>query len=51
MRVAILDDYQNVAMTMADWSLLQGRAEITVFTDHLADKDALSVRFQRFDRP
>ncbi|HWO28059.1 MAG TPA: hypothetical protein VNO32_04605 [Candidatus Acidoferrum sp.] len=32
MKVAILDDYQNVALKMADWSAPSGRAEITVFT-------------------
>jgi len=32
MRIAVLDDYQSVALTMADWSPLQGRAEVTVFS-------------------
>ena len=32
-RIAILDDYQNAALEMADWSPLAGRAEITVFND------------------
>jgi hypothetical protein len=27
MKIAILDDYQNVALQMADWSALSGRAE------------------------
>lgn len=31
MRCAILDDYQNVALSMADWGSLAGEAEITVF--------------------
>ena len=30
-RVAILDDYQNVALSLADWSVLDGRATVTVF--------------------
>ena len=42
MNIAILDDYQKVALEMADWSALSGRAEITVFNDHLADASALS---------
>jgi len=29
-KIAILDDYQNVALKMADWSGLAGRADITV---------------------
>jgi hypothetical protein len=28
MKIAILDDYQNVALEMADWSALSERAEI-----------------------
>jgi phosphoglycerate dehydrogenase-like enzyme len=42
-----LDDYQNVARTMADWSILDGRAAITVFNDHLAD--AVVARLQPFE--
>jgi phosphoglycerate dehydrogenase-like enzyme len=49
MRIAILDDYQSVALTMADWSVLDGRAEITVFTDHLADPGAVVARLEPFD--
>jgi phosphoglycerate dehydrogenase-like enzyme len=49
MRVAILDDYQNVALSMADWSAVAARADITVFTDHLADADAVVERLAPFD--
>jgi phosphoglycerate dehydrogenase-like enzyme len=49
MRVAILDDYQNVALRMADWSEVADRAEITVFDDHLADEDAVVDRLTPFD--
>jgi phosphoglycerate dehydrogenase-like enzyme len=48
-RIAILDDYQCVALEMADWSPLAGRAEITVFNDHLSDFDVLVQRLQPFD--
>ena len=48
-KIAILDDYQNVARTMADWSILDGRAAITVFNDHLADADAVVARLQPFE--
>ena len=48
-RIAVLDDYQNVALTMADWSVLDGRASVTVFNDHLADPDAVVARLQPFD--
>lgn len=49
MKVAILDDYQNVALRMADWSPVAERAEIAVFNDHLADEDALVERLKPFD--
>jgi phosphoglycerate dehydrogenase-like enzyme len=48
-RIAILDDYQNVALQMADWSPLSGRAAITVFNDHLSDPDAIVERLLPFD--
>jgi phosphoglycerate dehydrogenase-like enzyme len=48
LRIAVLDDYQGVALTMADWSPLAGRAEVTVFRDHLADEAALVERLQPF---
>jgi phosphoglycerate dehydrogenase-like enzyme len=49
MKVAVLDDYQNVALQMADWAPVARRAEITVFTDHIADPDALVQRLSAFD--
>jgi hypothetical protein len=42
-RIAVLDDYQNVALSMADWSGLDKRAAITVFHDHMADPDAVVI--------
>jgi phosphoglycerate dehydrogenase-like enzyme len=47
--IAVLDDYQSVSRSMADWSALEGRARITVFNDHLADPDALVARLQPFE--
>src|SRR5260221_6164201 len=47
--IAVLDDYQNVALSLADWSVLDGRASVTVFNDHLADVDAVVERLQPFD--
>jgi phosphoglycerate dehydrogenase-like enzyme len=49
MKVAVLDDYQNVALQMADWSPVARRADITVFTDHVADPDDLVARLAPFD--
>ena len=48
-RIAILDDYQNVALKSADWSALRERAPVTVFNDHLHDLDAVAERLQLFD--
>jgi phosphoglycerate dehydrogenase-like enzyme len=49
MRVAILDDYQSVALRLADWSDVARRAEITVFDDHVADPAAVVERLRPFD--
>jgi len=49
MRIAILDDYQNVALRMADWSVVSARAEITVFNDHVTDRSALVARLLPYD--
>lgn len=48
-RVAVLDDYQNVALTSADWSQVTALADVTVFNDHVADADALVERLEPFD--
>jgi phosphoglycerate dehydrogenase-like enzyme len=48
-KIAILDDYQNVALKMADWSVLADRAEITFFHDHIADTGAVIERLLPFD--
>lgn len=48
LKVAILDDYANVALTLADWSILDGKAEITVFDQHLSEAEA-AVALQPFD--
>ena len=47
-RIAVLDDYQDVALAMADWSLLPD-ARIEVFRDHLHDRDALATRLAPFE--
>ena len=48
-RVAILDDYQNVARRMADWASLLAGTEVVVFSDHLSDPDAVAKRLEDFD--
>jgi len=43
-RCAILDDYQNVALTLADWSAIGKDVEIKVFTDVVHRSDADTIR-------
>ena len=49
MRLAILDDYQNVALTMADWDGLRPSLEIQTFCDTLAGEDAVAERLGDFE--
>jgi len=48
-RCAILDDYQNVALTLADWSALQDRVDITVFTAPFGTADDAVAALKNFD--
>jgi phosphoglycerate dehydrogenase-like enzyme len=48
-RVAVLDDYQRVALTSTDWSMLDGRVDVDVFSDHLTDEDALAARLAPYE--
>lgn len=49
MNIAVLDDYQGVALTLADWSAVTARASVTVFNDHLDDADAVVRRLAPFE--
>lgn len=49
MKVALLDDYQNVALRMADWASLAPRVSVTAFADHIDDIDSLAQRLESFD--
>jgi phosphoglycerate dehydrogenase-like enzyme len=42
--VAVLDDYQGVALELADWSPVLARANVDVFRDHLDGADAVVQR-------
>ena len=35
-KVAVLDDYQSVALEIVDWNRLGPDAQVDVFQDHLA---------------
>lgn len=39
MKVAVLDDYTGAALSLADWSVAQKHADITVFSDAIAAED------------
>lgn len=49
LRIAVLDDYQSVASTYADWSLLPEPADVVTFHDHIRDNDAVVARLAPFD--
>ena len=48
LKIAILDDYVRVALDCTDWSVLGGKAEITVFDRHLSLDEAI-VALEPFD--
>jgi phosphoglycerate dehydrogenase-like enzyme len=49
MRVAILDDYQQVALASADWSAVRSLADIDVFTEYIARTEALVRTLEPYD--
>ena len=49
MKIAILDDYQQIAMQSADWRSLPAGTEVKSFADTIADRDGLVRRLQPYD--
>ena len=49
LRCAILDDYQNVALTLADWSPLADRVDVTTFTNFFTSTDEAAAALKGFD--
>ena len=49
MRVAILDDYQQVSLASTDWSAVRPLAEIDVFAKHIASTEALVSALEPYD--
>ena len=47
-RCAILDDYQNVARSAADWSQIAGDLDIKAFNEHLGGADSVVEALQGF---
>jgi phosphoglycerate dehydrogenase-like enzyme len=48
-RCAILDDYQNVALTVTDWSKVKGDLDIKVFNQHLGGPENVIKALQGFE--
>lgn len=48
-RIAVLDDWQGVARSSADWTTLAARADVSFFEDALSDEDAAAARLAGFD--
>jgi phosphoglycerate dehydrogenase-like enzyme len=48
-RIAVLDDWQNVAVSLADWSGVTPVAELVFFREAFADEDAAAVALAEFD--
>jgi phosphoglycerate dehydrogenase-like enzyme len=48
-RCAILDDYQNVTLTMGDWSGVQNDIDIAVFNEPFPDLETAAKALQGFD--
>lgn len=49
LKCAILDDYQQVALTMADWSAIAGQVEVFAISQHFTDEAELAVHLQDCD--
>lgn len=49
MRIVLLDDYQNVALQMADWSRIRAAHEVVSFTEHISDEAELARRLGAVD--
>lgn len=48
-RCAILDDYQNVALSMADWSKIKADAEVKVFNEPFGSLEEAAKALAGFD--
>lgn len=47
--IAVLDDYQNVALKLADWSKLQAAHKVQVFNTHFGDLESVAKALQGFE--
>src|SRR3979490_3207090 len=49
LRCAILDDYLNLAVTVADWSKIGDRVDVTIFNEPFASPEAAASALQDFE--
>lgn len=48
-KIAILDDYQDVAKSFADWGAIKELADIEIFDNHLHEENEIITRLMPFD--
>ena len=46
--IAVIDDYQSVAQTLADWGSLPSGTQVDFFQDHLSDLESLVDRLGNY---
>jgi phosphoglycerate dehydrogenase-like enzyme len=49
MKIAVLDDWQHAARASANWSVLEGRAEMVFFHQPFANEDEAALGLQGYD--
>src|SRR4051812_18152868 len=49
MKIALLDDYQQIGKSSADWATLPAGTQVDSFADTLSDREALRRRFEPYD--
>ena len=49
LRCAILDDYMNLALRMADWSKVADRVDLIVFNEPFASTEAAAAALKDFE--
>ena len=49
MKLAILDDYQKVALNAADWTLVRAKCDVTAFNKAFANSDEAAKALRPFD--
>ncbi len=48
-KIALIDDYADVARGCAEWSRLPANVTLDIFNDHLVDEDDIAARLEPYD--